>query len=219
MILMKSLIKYVSVAALVVSLSACQTAYYSAMESVGQHKRDIMLSRVEGAQEAQVDAQEQFKSSLEQLSTLIDFDGGDLAEQYEITAEQYEASQAAADEVSDKIESIENVSEALFEEWADEIEEYTNTSLKRQSQSELSKTKRQYNTLIKSMHKAKAKMDPVLATLKDNTLYLKHNLNARAIGALQGEYKNLQKDISSLITEMNKSISQSQEFIDLLQNK
>lgn len=216
---MKSLYKYLSVAALLISLSACQTAYYSAMESVGQHKRDIMLSRVEGAQEAQVDAQEQFKSSLEQLSTLIDFDGGDLAEQYEVTEEQYQASQAAADKVTDKIESIEKVSEALFDEWQSEIEEYTNTNLQRQSQSELTKTQRQYQTLIKSMHKAKSKMDPVLATLKDNTLYLKHNLNARAIGALQGEYKNLKKDITSLISEMNKSISQSQQFIDLLQAK
>jgi hypothetical protein len=213
---MKSLIKFASITALVVSLTACQSAYYSAMESVGQHKRDIMLSRVEGAQEAQVDAQEQFKSSLEKLSTLINFDGGDLAEQYEITEEQYEASQAAADEVTNKIESIEKVSEALFDEWTNEIEEYTNTSLKRQSQNELKNTQRQYNTLIKSMHRAKSKMDPVLATLKDNTLYLKHNLNARAIGALQGEYKNLQKDITSLISEMNKSISQSQKFIDLL---
>ena len=216
---MKSLIKFLSVAAVVVSLSACQTAYYSAMESVGQHKRDIMLSRVEGAQEAQVDAQEQFKSSLEKLSTLISFDGGDLAEQYEITEEQYEASQAAADEVTKKIESIEKVSEALFEEWSNEIQEYTNQSLKRQSQSELSKTERQYNTLIKAMYKAKSKMDPVLSTLKDNTLYLKHNLNARAIGALQGEYNNLKRDITSLITDMNESISQSQKFIDLLQAK
>ena len=216
---MKSLIKFLSVTAVVVSLSACQTAYYSAMESVGQHKRDIMLSRVEGAQEAQVDAQEQFKSSLEKLSTLISFDGGDLAEQYEITEEQYEASQAAADEVTKKIESIEKVSEALFEEWSNEIQEYTNQSLKRQSQSELIKTERQYNTLIKAMYKAKSKMDPVLATLKDNTLYLKHNLNARAIGALQGEYNNLKRDITSLITDMNESISQSQKFIDLLQAK
>jgi len=216
---MKSLFKYFSVAALVVSLSACQSAYYSAMESVGQHKRDIMLSRVEGAQEAQVDAQEQFKSSLEQLTALIDFDGGDLAEQYEITQEQYEDSQAAADKVSDKIESIEKVSDALFEEWQNEIEEYSNKSLKRQSQSELTKTERQYNTLIKSMHKAEQKMQPVLATLKDNALYLKHNLNARAIGALQGEYKSLKRDITSLIGEMNKSINQSQQFIDLLQAK
>jgi len=215
---MKTLYKHITLILLAVSLSACQTVYYSAMEKVGVHKRDIMLDRVEGAQEAQQEAQEQFKSALEQLSTLISFDGGDLAEQYEITEEQYEASKAAADEVTGKIESIESVSEALFDEWQNEIEQYSSASLKRQSQSKLKSTQRQYNTLIKSMYKAKSKMDPVLATLKDNTLYLKHNLNARAIGALQGEYKSLQKDVAILVDEMNKSISQSQKFIDLLQD-
>ena len=215
---MKTLCKYISFALLCLSLTACQTAYYSAMEKVGVHKRDIMLDRVEGAQEAQEEAQEQFKSALEQLSTLISFDGGDLAEQYEITEEQYQASKAAAENVTGKIESIESVSEALFAEWQTEIEQYNNASLKRQSQSKLTSTERQYKSLIKSMYKAKSKMDPVLASLKDNTLYLKHNLNARAIGALQGEYKTLKKDVAILVNEMNKSISQSQKFIDLLQD-
>ncbi|XPF94846.1 DUF2959 domain-containing protein [Colwellia sp. RE-S-Sl-9] len=215
---MKTLYKYIGLAFLFISLTACQSAYYSAMEKVGVHKRDIMLDRVEGAQTAQQEAQEQFKSALEQLSTLISFDGGDLAEQYEITEEQYEASKAAAEEVTGKIESIESVSEALFDEWQNEIEQYSSASLKRQSQAKLKSTQRQYNALIKSMYKAKSKMDPVLATLKDNTLYLKHNLNARAIGALQGEYKTLQKDVAILVDEMSKSISQSQKFIDLLQD-
>ncbi len=214
---MKTLYKNIALVFVLISLSACQSAYYSAMEKVGVHKRDIMLDRVEGAQTAQEEAQEQFKSALEQLSSLIEFEGGDLAEQYEITEEQYEASKAAADQVTGKIESIESVSEALFEEWQTEIEQYSSASLKRQSQSKLNSTQRQYNTLIKSMYKAKSKMDPVLATLKDNTLYLKHNLNARAIGALQGEYKTLQKDVAILVDEMSKSISQSQKFIDLLQ--
>jgi len=216
---MKTLYKHIGLVFLFISLSACQSAYYSAMEKVGVHKRDIMLDRVEGAQTAQEEAQEQFKSALEQLSSLIEFDGGDLAEQYQITEDQYEASKAAADEVTGKIESIESVSEALFDEWQSEIEQYSSATLKRQSQSKLNSTQRQYNSLIKSMYKAKSKMDPVLATLKDNTLYLKHNLNARAIGALQGEYKSLQKDVAILVDEMSKSISQSQKFIDLLQDK
>jgi len=216
---MKTLYKNISLLFLLVSLSACQSAYYSAMEKVGIHKRDIMLDRVESAQTAQEEAQEEFKSALEQLSTLISFDGGDLADQYKLISEQYESSKAAADEVTSKIESIENVSEALFDEWQDEIEQYTNTSLKRQSKAKLKTTERQYYALIKSMYKAKSKMDPVLTTLKDNTLYLKHNLNASAIGALQGEYQTLQKDVAILVHEMNKSISQSKKFIDMLQEK
>ncbi|TPH15218.1 DUF2959 domain-containing protein [Litorilituus lipolyticus] len=209
--------QHIFVILFVLSLSACQSAYYSAMETVGQHKRDIMLDRVENAQDAQKDAQQQFKSALEQLSELITYDGGDLAEQYEATKEQYDASKEASEEVAQRITSIEDVAEALFDEWQDEIEQYSSNSLRRQSQSKLKDTQRKYRSLIKSMHRAQDKMSPVLAALKDNTLYLKHNLNARAIGALQGEYKSIKRDVEVLIKEMNVAINQSEEFIELLQ--
>ena len=197
-------------------MTGCQSAYYSAMEKVGVHKRDIMLDRVENAQTAQEDAQQQFKSALDQLSQLISYDGGDLAEQYELVNDQYEASKASAEEVTTRIDAIESVADALFDEWNDEIQQYSSNNLKRQSQQKLAKTERNYQSLIKSMHKAKDRMAPVLFALKDNSLYLKHNLNAQAIGALQGEYKTIKRDVESLVSEMSKAIAQSQEFIDLL---
>ncbi|WP_371372257.1 DUF2959 domain-containing protein [Thalassotalea aquiviva] len=203
--------------AMVLLLVGCQSAYYSAMEKVGVHKRDIMLDRVEAAQESQVEAQQQFTSALDQLSQLIKFEGGDLQAQYDATNEQYEASKAAADDVTERIDAIEDVAGALFEEWQTEINEYSSASLKRKSQSKLVNTNRQYNTLIKSMRKASSRMEPVLTALKDNTLYLKHNLNARAIGALQGEYESIKADVEVLINDMNKSIAESQQFIDMLQ--
>ena len=202
---------------IVLSLSACQSAYYSAMEKVGVHKRDIMLDRVEDAKESQQEAQQQFKSALAQLSELINFEGGELAQQYELINDQYEASKTAAEDVSKHIEKIEEVAEALFDEWQDEIEQYSSAKLKRQSTLKLKQTQRRYQTLIKAMHKAESKMEPVLAALKDNALYLKHNLNAQAIGALQGEYSSIKRDVENLVEEMNKAIAQSQQFIDLLQ--
>jgi hypothetical protein len=47
-------------------------------------------------------------------------------------------------------------------------------------------------------------------------LYLKHNLNAKAIGALKGEFNSVQKDINLLIAEMNKAIAQSEQFVATL---
>ncbi len=214
---MKLACKFISYLLMLVMVIGCESTYYSAMETVGQHKRDIMLDRVENAQESQQEAQQQFKSALDQLSQLIAFDGGDLAEQYEATNDQYEASKAAAEDVSDRIEAIENVAQALFDEWREEITHYSNASLKQQSQSKLRSTEKYYNTLIKTMHRAHKRMAPVLIALKDNTLYLKHNLNARAIGALKGEYQTIKRDVEILIKEMNQAIEQSQKFIDLLQ--
>ncbi len=207
---------YLAIFSLVL-LVGCQSAYYSAMEKVGVHKRDIMLDRVESAQTAQEEAQQQFKSALDQLAQLIDYDGGDLMAQYELVNDQYEASKASAEEVTARVAAIENVADALFDEWNEEIQQYSSNKLKQQSQQKLRTTQRNYQSLIKSMHRAKDRMAPVLSALKDNSLYLKHNLNAQAIGALQGEYKTIKRDVESLVAEMSKAIAQSQKFIDLLQ--
>ena len=43
--------------------SGCQTAYYETMEKLGYHKRDLMVSDVKKARDAQQDAKEQFKSA------------------------------------------------------------------------------------------------------------------------------------------------------------
>lgn len=201
----------------ILMLSACSTAYYSAMEKVGIHKRDIMVDRVVDAKESQQDAQKQFKSALEEMTALINFDGGELEAQYNVIQEQYEDSKKAAELVSSRIDKIEDVADALFDEWQDEIEQISSANLKRQSASKLRDTQRLYNSLVRSMRKAESKMAPVLSALKDNSLFLKHNLNAKAVGALQGEMTSIKQDVSVLIRDMNAAIEQSQKFIDMLE--
>jgi hydroxymethylpyrimidine pyrophosphatase-like HAD family hydrolase len=167
--------------------------------------------------ESQQAAQAQFKSALEEMTALIHFDGGDLETQYNVIQEQYEGSKDAAEHVSSRIEKIEDGAYALFDEWQDEIEQISSINLKRQSSIKLRETQRRYQSLIKSMRKAESKMAPVLSALKDNSLFLKHNLNAKAVGALQGEMLSIKKNVSALIKDMNLAIEQSQKFIELLE--
>ena len=210
--------KSLSFVVLALLLTGCSSTYYSAMEKVGVHKRDIMIDRIMDAETSQQAAQQQFKSALEELSSLIHFDGGELEQKYQAVEAQYEASQDAADDVSKRIDKIENVAEALFEERQSEIELISNPNYRRQSTAKLQETKTRYSILINSMHKAEEKMAPILIALRDNTLFLKHNLNAKAIGALQGEMQAIERDVDVLVRDMNAAIAQSQQFIDLLQN-
>ena len=187
--------------------------YYAGMESVGVHKRDIMVDRVEDVQEAQEDAQKEFKSALEHFGTLVTIKDTDLKEAYEDFNDEYEDAKDAADDVNKYINKLEDVSLALFEEWEDEIVMYTNAKLQEQSKSQLRDTQSKYNKMMKSMRKSEKSMEPILATFHDNVLILKHSLNAQAIGALQGEFDGLKNNIDSLITQMNKSIKESDKFI------
>jgi len=201
------------------SLVGCQTVYFDAMERLGIAKRDILVDRVEDARDAQTQAQQQFKSALDELSSLINFDGGDVQQAYDSLSDQYDSSQDAADLVSQRVDDIESVAEALFDEWQDEIEQYTSATYKRTSTQQLRKTKNSYQELLRSMRRAESKMEPVLSSLKDNVLYLKHNLNARAIGAISIEFQGLKLEIQSLMNEVNKSINESNKFIAELDNK
>jgi hydroxymethylpyrimidine pyrophosphatase-like HAD family hydrolase len=182
-------------------------------EKLGVEKRDILVNRVEDAQDSQKDAQEQFVSALEEFSVLINFDGGELEEVYTNLSDQLELSKESVASVSQRIDKVEAVANALFVEWKNEIDMISSTKLKRGSQLKLAETKRKYASLLVSMKKVEKSMDPVLIALQDNVLGLKHNLNANAIGALQGEFNSIKQDVGRLIKEMNAAITQSDDFI------
>lgn len=198
---------------LLFGLVGCATTYYNTMEKVGIHKRDIMVSRVEKARDSQEEARQQFSSALEQFGSVVALQATDLKQAYDKFNDEYEHSKAAAEEVSRRIEKVEAVSEALFEEWQEELELYQNDALRRSSEAQLRRTRTRYDRMLTNMHRAEDSMAPVLLMFRDNVLFLKHNLNAQAIGSLRGEFDQLQGEISVLVKRMNEAIEASNAFI------
>ena len=197
-------------------LAGCETAYYSAWEKLGVEKRDILVDRIEDTQQAQQDAQEEFKDALEQYRSVVNFDGGDLEKLYNKLSAEYEDSEAAAKAISQHIESVENVAQDLFDEWQREIGEIQSANLRNDSARKLRETKTRYKQLIATMRSAERSVYPVLTTLKDQVLYLKHNLNARAISSLKGELRSIDADVNRLIGQMQRSIDEANSFIERL---
>jgi len=200
-------------------MSACQTMYYGTMEKFGIEKRDILVDRVDNARKAQQDAKEQFGSALEKFIAVTNYSGGDLEKQYRTLKDEYEDSVSRAEDVRDRIDAVEDVAEALFEEWQDEIKQYSSSDLRRSSELQLKATKKSYAKLIASMKAAEKKIDPVLAAFNDRVLFLKHNLNANAIASLKTQRRTVETDIRTLIKDMNKSIAEADRFIKSMSTK
>lgn len=205
-------------AATLLLLAGCQSTYYAAMEKVGVHKRDILVDRVEAARDAQQEAKEQFRDALERYRSVVQVDGGELEERYKALDSEYRASEDSAKAVRARIAAVEDVAEALFEEWETELDQYSNTSLRSASARELARTRQDYRNLIQRMHAAERRIEPVLSVLRDQVLFLKHNLNARAIGALKGEYRTLQGNVDQLLRDMQRAIDESDSFVRRLQS-
>jgi len=214
-----TLITRTLLASFILTLTACSSMYYSGLEKMGIPKRELMIHRVEKARDTQEETKEQFKSALAQFTAVTTFKGGNLEATYNKLNDEYEDSIDQAQLVRKRIADIKDVSEALFEEWEEEIAQYSSASLRRNSQSQLSSTKSQYQQLIRAMERAESKLEPVLAVFKDQVLYLKHNLNARAISSLKDELSGIKSDVSTLIAAMEKSINEANTFISSMENK
>ena len=51
----------------------------------------------------------------------------------------------------------------------------------------------------------------------EQVLFLKHNLNARAIGALRNELDSIERDTATLIEQMQKAIAEADAFIQSME--
>ncbi len=194
----------------------CKTAYYSAWETVGREKRDLLRSNVESAQDEQQEAVEQFEDALDRLRSLYSIDAGDLEKTYDRLKADNEKAQERADGIRDRIDKVNTVAEDLFEEWEEELAEISNPDLRSKSRAKLDATKTAFGALASSLRRAEQSMDPVLTQLNDQVLFLKHNLNAAAIAGLGAETADIEADVEQLLADLRASIAEADRFLSNL---
>lgn len=192
---------------------ALRETKYSAYEMVGVQKRDLFKKEARHVKDDQQEAGESFKDALDTLKDVYGFEGGNLEKEYRKLNAAYEKAQKRADEVHQSTAKMDTVAQDLFTEWKKEISEMTSSDLRHKSSATLAETQKKYRDFFSSLKKSEAGMDPVLARFRDQTLYLKHNLNAKAIAGLKGESLRIQGDIEALMKDLNESIRQADEFI------
>ncbi len=200
----------------IASLVSCQTAYYAAMEKLGIEKRDLLRKAIANVRSEQKDAGQQFQDALTQLKALSHFDGGRLEEGYHKFKAEYDDCESSAASVSSRIREMDRVARDLFKEWETEIAQISTSALAADSRAKLAATRVRFESLSANVHNAESGMAPVLRQFKDQVLYLKHNLNAAAIGSLRGSADEIQGDIQGLLGRMEQSIREADAFMQTL---
>jgi len=180
---------------------------------IAKEKRHLLKDNVEQVREEQAEASEQFASVVERIKAMYGFDGGELEDVYEKLSEDYRVCEDQADAVHDRIGKVERIAADLFKEWESEIATIENVKLQSKSRASLKDTRSRFARLQRSMARAEASMDPVLNSLRDYVLYLKHNLNAQAVSSLRKEMTDIETEVSSLIADMNRSIKEADAFV------
>lgn len=197
--------------------TSCSTVYYNAMEKVGVHKREIMVSRVKKARNSEQETKKVFNSALEEFISVTDYKGGNLEKQYTKVNKAYLSAEKQAAEVKSRHDDVANVSKALFKEWKKEISQYESVEFKAESTRQYNLAQSRYKILMSTMRRAEKTLDPVLRKFRDHNLFLKHNLNSRAISSLDSQVKTTSIEVRRLILEMERAIDEADIFIQQLE--
>lgn len=194
-------------------LGGCRAAYYSAWEKAGKEKRHLLQDQVKAAKEDQAGASEGFKTVITRVKELYGFEGGDLEAYYNDLVKDYNMCHKRAEKVEDRIESVEQIASDLFAEWGAEIKDLNNPQFQENSRQQLAATRVRYDKMHASMRASADKMWPVLNSLNDYVIYLKHNLNARVMGSLKKEMTDIEGDVTILIEDISASIDAADVFL------
>ncbi|MCX6610585.1 MAG: DUF2959 family protein [Acidobacteria bacterium] len=203
-------------ALLVLLLTSCSSLYYNAMEKIGKEKRDILVQRIVDGKKDQEAAKKQLKTTLEAFQELTGFEGGNLEKVYKKLNGEFVDSEKRAKDLSDRIASIDQVAKDLFTEWDTEISGMKDKSLRTRSQQMLRETRARHQQYIRRMQQTDKKMQPVLQGFRDQVLFLKHNLNAKAIGSLKTTAAKMDGEVGVLIQDIEGSMREADSFIDSL---
>ena len=197
-------------------LTGCTSLYYNAMEKIGKEKRDILVQRILAGKKDQEKAKEQIKTTLEAFQELTGFEGGDLEKTYKKLNGEFEEAEKRANDVSGRIKSIDQVGSDLFREWNQELATIKDTTLHARSQQLLRGTRTRHQQYLQRMKQTERKMLPDLQGFRDQVLFLKHNLNAKAIGSLKTTAAKMDGDVTALVADIEGSIKEADAFIQTL---
>ncbi|MFQ3245473.1 MAG: hypothetical protein ACI9SP_002121 [Arenicella sp.] len=180
--------------------------------------RDILINRVEAASDAQQETAEEFKSALAKFKQVTNFDGGELERKLNTLSKAYDRSEDASRNVTQRVDRVVTATNNLLDEWRDELKQYHDDSIRGRAEAQFDETRVKAEKLIAVMRNAESKTKPVLGALKDQVLFVKHNLNMQAISSIKQETTLIEQNVSALIKEMEASISEAESFIKSIRN-
>jgi hypothetical protein len=175
--------------------------------------RDSLSRAVEDARGALAYSGRGYEGAAERFRDLTALDGGALERAYDTQAALYREQSAAAARVRARVDEVEAAGQALFAEWEAELGQYAADSLRAQSRARFGEARQRYDRMLAAMREAERAAAPALAALRDRTLALKHALNARAVGALDGTATAVRVEADAVREATARAVAEADRFL------
>jgi hypothetical protein len=210
---MKTIGMLIALVLILGSMGCNNSLGYSFQEAMGTPKRQVMLSRVQDTRDSMKETKKTFASAMQQFGSVYKESGSKLENKYLILKKEYDTCNSKASELRGQISNVKSIGQVLFQEWQKELDEFTNEQMRKLSEVKMQQTREKYVIMVDSMDRVSARMTPVMSSMNDQLLNIKHSLNALIVVSLEEELAQLRGHMDSLMTDIDASVNHCNAFI------
>jgi len=193
-------------------LSAC--AIFSSDPS-GPAQVDDLVSRVERVYVASEVAKERVESAIEKLQAITapGFQG-QAVPAYERLMTAIELAETHAAELGDSVAYMKEGGAPIFEQWTTDLEAFTNPAMRRRSLTRLVATRERYDAISTAADPALSAYNSLVKSLRDHALFLRHDLNAASLAAINEDLQTLNKQAADVDQRFDACLQAARTYME-----
>jgi hypothetical protein len=175
---------------------------------------DQLLDHIESVHVNSELSMERMHDAIDTLYLLAapDFDG-DAVDVYGQYVKAVDESEEQADELRDSVAAMQRSSDVVFEQWAVDLQSFSNAKMRQRSRSRLEATRERYDAIDDSVGPAKSAYDILNIGLRDQAVFLGNDLNRDALAEVGAELRTMSKLVSELDGRFDSTQAAAEAYI------
>ncbi len=183
------------------------------------HKRtDEHIEKIERASDEMKDLRKHLDKVFEAYHKTLREGTDKRRSSYNELVKALERCEEKTKELRKRHEEMDKQAEEYFKRWKNSVKDIKNADLEQRSEGRLETTRRRYREVSESWKGMREDYEPVLAELRDQIVYLGHDLNEDAVLSLKEDAAELEELASALFRSMEGFGSTADEYISGLES-
>ena len=207
--------RYLTILSIISMAAAATTA--TAQAQSGTKQAEKLRERAGETVDAMRAARLQVGSTLAEYNTILEGEAEDNRAAYKQLQKALTKSEESAVDVLSAIGRMEEVANEYFESWEGSLAGFSSEDMKARSKERLADTQERYQNILRAARESGQAFSPFVTQLKDQILFLGHDLNPSAIAALAPDAEKLNAQATEVFSDVDKTIATASEYSESLE--
>jgi hypothetical protein len=179
----------------------------------GVKQTEKLLKQAGETVKAVSEGRAQVQKTLDTYNSLVQGKAEDPKKAYKNLQKEMERCDDRVADVQRKRDEMQVEADKYFGDWNSSLAGISDPGLRKQSEDRLSKARAQYDGILEATEAAGADFKPFMTSLKDQVVYLGHDLNPAALKSLAGTASKLNGDATALFGKIDGAVSKANSYI------